>query len=51
MVLIMFFNCEGEEGGKMLQRGSEANHKGLLNTENKLRVDGGGGEGKVADGH
>ena len=27
--------------GKGLQRGREANHKRLLNTENKLRVDGG----------
>ena len=35
-----------------LQRGKEANHKRLLNTENKLRVDGGlGREGKVGDGH
>ena len=34
-----------------LQRDREANHKWLLNTENKLRVDGGGGEGKVGDGH
>ena len=25
--------------GKKLQRGREANHKRLLNTENKLRVD------------
>ena len=33
------------------QRGREANHKRLLNTENKLRVDGGVGEGKVGDGH
>ena len=32
-------------------RGKEANHKRLLNTENKLRVDGGEGEGKVGDGH
>ena len=39
----------GEE--KMLQRGKEANHKRLLNTENKLRVDGGWREGKVGDGH
>ena len=32
---------------KMLQRGKEANHKRLLNTENKLKVDGGwGGRGK-----
>ena len=29
------------------QRGREANHKRLLNTENKLKADGGdGGEGK-----
>ena len=33
----------GEEGEKKLKRGREANHKRLLNTENKLRVDGGGG--------
>ena len=32
-------------GVKKLQRGKEANHKGLLNTENKLRVDEGVGEG------
>ena len=38
-------------GGEKLQRGREANHKRLLNTENKLRVDGGGEEGKVGDGH
>ena len=43
----------GGKGGKnsYKQRGREANHKRLLNTENKLRVDGGGGEGKVGDGH
>ena len=29
----------GGEGGKKLQRGKEANHKRLLNTENKMRVD------------
>ena len=36
----------GGEGEKKLQRGKEANHKRLLKTENKLRVDGGweGGE-------
>ena len=35
------------EGEKKLQRGKEANHKRPLNSENKLRVDGGweGGEG------
>ena len=31
----------GGEGRKMLQRGREGNHKRLLNTENKVRVDGG----------
>ena len=33
----------GREGGKnsCKQRGRQANHKRLLNTENKLRVDGG----------
>ena len=31
------------------QRGREANHKRLLNTENKLREDAGGGEGKMGD--
>ena len=30
---------QGGEGEKKV-RGREANHKGLLNTENKLRVDG-----------
>ena len=39
------------KGGKKLQRGREANHKRLLNTENKLKVDGGWGEGKVGDEH
>ena len=39
------------EGEKKLQRGREANHKRLLKTENKLRVDGGWEEGKVGDGH
>ena len=29
----------------------EANHKGLLSTENKLRVEGGVGRGKMGDGH
>ena len=40
----------GGEGGKKLQRGREANHKRLLRTKNKLRVDGGWGRGKVGDG-
>ena len=31
---------------KKLQRGREANHKRPLNTENKLKVDGGGRGGK-----
>ena len=39
-------NYGGGEGGKKLQRGMEANHKRLLRTENKLRVDGGGERGK-----
>ena len=33
------------------QRGREANHKRLLNTESKLRVDGGSGRGETGDGH
>ena len=37
-------------GKKKLQKMREANHKRLLRTENKLRVDEGGGEGKVGDG-
>ena len=42
----------GEGKGKIkLQRGKEANHKRLLKTQNKLRVDRGGREGKVDDGH
>ena len=44
----------GREGKKnsYKQRGKEANCKRLLNTENKMRVDGGrGGEGKMGDGH
>ena len=34
---------EGKGREKKLQRGKEANHKGLLNTENKLRLMGVGG--------
>ena len=44
----------GREGEKYSykHRGWEVNHKRLLNTENKLRVGGGGeGEGKMGDGH
>ena len=43
----------GNEGEKnsYKQRGREVNHRRLLNTENNLRVDGGGGEGKMGDGH
>ena len=38
----------GEEKGekKVTNRGREANHKRLLNTENKLRVDGVWGRGE-----
>ena len=42
---------KGREENSYKQRGREANHKRLLNTENKLRVDGRGGEGKMGDGH
>ena len=41
----------GKGKKKYLQRGREANHKRLLNTEDKLRVDGRMGEGKMGDGH
>ena len=46
----------GREGEKYSyeQRGREANHKRLLSTENKLRVDWEGDgreEGKMGDGH
>ena len=34
-----------EKGKKQFQTEREANHKRLLNTENKLRVDGCGGSG------
>ena len=40
---------EGRGKNSYKQRGREANHKRLLNTENKLRVD--GGEGRMGDGH
>ena len=42
----------GREGEKnsYKHRGREANHKRLLNTENKLRVDGGRRERKMGDG-
>ena len=42
----------GRERGKNKQSGREANHKRLLNIENKLRVDRGGGqrEGKMGGG-
>ena len=40
------------KGKNKLWRGKEANHKRLLNTENKLRADGVGvGVGEVGDGH
>ena len=43
---------KGRRKNSYKQRGREGNHKRLLNTENKLRVDGGGGEErKVGDGH
>ena len=35
-------NAEKQNEKKSKQRGKEANNKRLLNTENKLRVDGGG---------
>ena len=41
---------EGEKNSYK-QRGRKANHKRLLNTKNKLRVDGGRGAGKMGDGH
>ena len=34
----------GRGRGEKLQKGREANHKRILNTENKLRVDGGVGK-------
>ena len=41
----------GREGKKLFTE-REVNHKRLLNTENKLRVDRGLGErGKMGDGH
>ena len=39
------------EGKIKMKREREANHKRLLNIENKLRVDAGGREGKMGDGH
>ena len=36
----------GRGRGKKLHRGMEANHKRLLNTENKLRIDGEWGRGE-----
>ena len=44
-------NLTEDHGGGEGERGREPNHKRLLNTENKPRVDGRWGEGKVADGH
>ena len=34
------------EGEKIVSKKGEANHKRLLNTESKLRVDGGSGRGE-----
>ena len=43
---------KGRRKNSYKQRGKEENHKRLLNTENKLRDDGGsGGEGWMGDGH
>ena len=46
-------NRESQGRGRWgeLKRGREANHKRLLNTENRLRVEGSGEEGKVGDRH
>ena len=41
----------GEGKRKKKERGREANHKRLLKTENKLRVDGGWEGVEVGDGH
>ena len=41
----------GEKGKKNVTEREGGKPKRLLKTENKLRVDGGGGEGKVGDGH
>ena len=44
--------AEGKGKNSYKQRRRDANHKSLLNTESKLRVDGQGwGEGKMGDGH
>ena len=40
---------KGKKYNRYKQRGREANHKRLSNTENKLREDAGGGEGKMGD--
>ena len=42
-------DCRGREG-KISYKQREANHRRLLNTENKLRGDE-GGAGKMGDGH
>ena len=44
---------EGKGKNSYKQRRREANHKRLLSTDNKLRVDGGGGRGeeKMGDEH
>ena len=49
-------NLTGTHGGgegkkKKVKKGKEPNHKRLLKTENTLRVDGGGREGRVGDGY
>ena len=41
----------GEEGENIVSNREEANHKRLLNRENKLRVDGRRGEGQMGEGH
>ena len=43
----------GKGGGKIVtnREGGRQTLKRLLNTEDKLRVDGGGGEGKLGDRH
>ena len=42
---------EERKGEKKLQTGRKASHKRLLNTDNKLRVDGVWGRGESGDGH
>ena len=51
LIKCAFLYHGGREGEKIVSNREGGNHKRLLNAENKLRVDGEWGRGKMGDGH